>query len=119
MVSHGRSSGFAPLPRRAALAAIRSAQARLWLAEDADEARPKLDKVTRAGLLMTLLGLLLTGGALVAMVLLLGKMVRRRAQDRPGPSRFAARPGGAGPLVDRDPPEDLPPGLPADEDRRL
>lgn len=64
---------------------------------------------------MALLGLILTGAALVGLVLLLGKMVRRRAQERPPPSRFASRPPAAGPLPARDPPQDFPPGIDPDK----
>lgn len=71
-----------------------------------------LDPITRTRVMMAFWGLLLTGLSLVLLVVLLGRIVRRRARMRLEPSRFGSLPPTAGPLPPLDPPEDLPPGLP-------
>ncbi len=71
----------------------------------------KLDPVTRARVIMAFWAFLLTGVALILFVVLLGRMVRRRARLRLEPSRFTTPTSTAGPLPPRDPPADLPPGL--------
>ncbi|MGE0610307.1 MAG: hypothetical protein AB7O62_24675 [Pirellulales bacterium] len=68
----------------------------------------KMDPVTRARVIMAFWGFLLTGAVLVALVMLLGRMVRRRARLHIGPSRYGVAPLDSGPLPPRDPPQDSP-----------
>jgi hypothetical protein len=73
---------------------------------DADEAPrsvlDRLDPPRRAAVLMALAAVALAGAALVALVVLMGWFVRRRARQRHGPSPEAAAPVPLPPLVPRD-----------------
>ena len=76
----------------------------------------KLNPVQRAKIMMTLLALVLTGLGLIAFVLIVGWMVRRRARIRRGPSQVTPKDLAAGPLL---PPGSIePPGgwNPRDQD---
>jgi hypothetical protein len=76
----------------------------LWAAEPAR----KLDPVLRAELLMSLLGLILLGAALMLLVMMGGRYVRRLARHRLQPTRPPQDDWYRKPLVPEEPSDDEP-----------